>query len=134
MSVVKINAITVPANSGDELAHRFAKRAGAVDSQDGFEGFELLRPNDGRSTWLVVSRWRDEAAFQAWASSPAFTHGHRSMGGEAGETAKPPVGVASEVWSFDVAGGSAHGSAGGSPVDSTDDSTDDSGGPVAPGS
>ncbi|MFP3907549.1 MAG: antibiotic biosynthesis monooxygenase, partial [Acidimicrobiales bacterium] len=27
-SVIKINAITVPADSGDELAERFAARAG----------------------------------------------------------------------------------------------------------
>jgi heme-degrading monooxygenase HmoA len=39
MSVVKINAITVPADSGDELARRFAARAGAVDGHAGFEGF-----------------------------------------------------------------------------------------------
>jgi len=78
MTVVRINAITVPADSGDELARRFAARAGAVDNQDGFEGFELLKPTDGRTTWLVVTRWRDEAAFQAWVSSPAFAHGHRS--------------------------------------------------------
>ena len=63
MTVVKINAITVQANSGDELARRFAARAGAVDDQDGFEGFELLKPTDDRTTWLVVTRWRDEAAF-----------------------------------------------------------------------
>ena len=106
MSIVKINAITVPADSGDELARRFAARAGAVDDQDGFEGFELLQPNDGRTTWLVVSRWRDEESFQAWVSSAAFGHGHRSMdGGEQGRP-QPPVGVSSEVWSFDVAGGS----------------------------
>ena len=58
--VVKINAITVPGEHGGELARRFAERVGAVDSQAGFEGFELLRPTDGRETWLVVSRWRDE--------------------------------------------------------------------------
>ena len=63
MTVVKINAITVPADSGDELARRFAARAGAVDDQDGFEGFELLKPTDGRTTWLVVTRWRDQASF-----------------------------------------------------------------------
>jgi heme oxygenase (mycobilin-producing) len=78
MTVVKINAITVPADSGDELARRFAARAGAVDDQDGFEGFELLKPADGRTTWLVVTRWRDDASFEAWLSSPAFGHGHRS--------------------------------------------------------
>ena len=54
--VIKINAITVPADSGDELARRFAARAGAVDDQDGFEGFELLQPTDDRTVWLVVTR------------------------------------------------------------------------------
>ena len=48
MTVIKINAITVSSDSGDELARRFAARAGAVDNQDGFEGFELLQPTDDR--------------------------------------------------------------------------------------
>ena len=101
MTVIKINAITVPADSGDELAQRFAKRAGAVDGQDGFEGFELLQPTDDRCTWLVVTRWRDEDAFQAWVSSPAFGAGH-AHGGDAPK----PVGLSSELWSYTVAGGS----------------------------
>ena len=107
MTVIKINAITVPADSGDELARRFAARAGAVDDQDGFEGFELLKPTDDRTTWLVVTRWRDEDAFNAWVSSPAFAHGHRSEAPkEDGGGGKPPVGVSSEVWNYEVAGGS----------------------------
>jgi heme oxygenase (mycobilin-producing) len=104
MTVVKINALTVPADSGDELARRFAARAGAVDSQDGFEGFELLRPTDSRTTWLVVTRWRDEQAFEAWQNSPAFGQGHRTAGGQA--EGRPPAAVSSELWSFDIAGGS----------------------------
>src|SRR6202030_4048342 len=76
MTVIKINAITVPENSGDELARRFAARAGAGDDQEGFGGFELLRPTDGRLQWLVVTRWRDEETFNAWVNSPAFSHGH----------------------------------------------------------
>ncbi len=107
MTVVKINAITVPADSGDELARRFASRAGAVDDQDGFEGFELLQPTDERTTWLVVTRWRDEEAFQAWVSSPAFAHGHRSAAEREGEPERPHVGVSSELWSYVPAGGSA---------------------------
>ena len=108
MTVVKINAITVPADSGDELARRFAARAGAVDSQDGFEGFELLKPADDRTTWLVVTRWRDEESFKAWLSSPAFSHGHRSEAERAGTGEAPrPVGVHSELWSYETAGGSA---------------------------
>jgi heme oxygenase (mycobilin-producing) len=106
MTVVKINAITVPADSGDELGRRFAARAGAVDSQDGFEGFELLKPTDDRTTWLVVTRWRDEEAFQAWVNSPAFGHGHRSASERAGGAAQQPVGVHSELWSYEPAAGS----------------------------
>jgi heme-degrading monooxygenase HmoA len=106
MTVVKINAITVPADSGDELARRFAARAGAVDSQEGFEGFELLKPTDDRTTWLVVTRWRDEEAFNAWVSSPAFSHGHRSQAEREGGEAPKPVGVHSEVWTYETAGGS----------------------------
>ena len=99
MTVIKINAITVAADSGDELAKRFAARAGAIDNQDGFEGFELLQPID-------VTRWRDDAAFKAWVSSPAFGQGHRSAQERSGGQAPPPVGVSSELWSYEVAGGS----------------------------
>jgi heme-degrading monooxygenase HmoA len=107
VTVVKINAITVAAGSGDELARRFAARAGAVDDQDGFEGFELLKPADERTTWLVVTRWRDEEAFKAWVTSPAFAHGHRSAAERAGGEAPPAVGSHSELWSYEIAGRSA---------------------------
>jgi heme oxygenase (mycobilin-producing) len=107
MTVVKINAITVQPDSGDELARRFAARAGAVDDQEGFEGFELLKPADARTTWLVVTRWRDEASFERWLHSPAFGHGHRSESERQGGDAPAPVGVSSELWSYVIAGGSA---------------------------
>ena len=100
MTVIRINAITVPESGGGELARRFAERAGAVDSADGFEGFELLRPTDDRQTWLVVTRWRDKEAFEAWVASPAFAHGHRGVSGEGKD--HPPVGTHSELWSYAV--------------------------------
>src|ERR1700722_16875172 len=107
MTLVKINAISVPADSGDELARRFAARAGAVDDQDGFEGFELLKPTDDRTTWLGGTRGRGEESFRAWLNSPAFGHGHRSQAEREGGQAPPPVGVSSELWSYEPAGGSA---------------------------
>jgi heme-degrading monooxygenase HmoA len=103
VTIIKINAITVESDSGDELAHRFAARAGAVDDQDGFEGFELLKPTDDRKTWLVLTRWRDEDSFNAWVSSPAFAHGHRSAAERDGGDAPKPVGVHSEVWNYEIA-------------------------------
>ena len=101
MTIVKINAITVPEDSGDELGRRFAARAGAVDDQDGFEGFELLKPTDGRTTWLVVTRWRDEESFQAWVNSPAFGHGHAGHR-PAAPAHGGPVSVSSELWSYET--------------------------------
>ena len=102
MTVIRINAITVPAGSGDELARRFAARIGAVDHQDGFEGFELLQPTDGRTTWLVMTRWRDEEAFQAWVSSASFSHGHAGANAPHGAEQRP-VAMSSELWSYAIA-------------------------------
>ena len=104
MSIVKINAITVPTDSGDELAHRFAARAGAVDNQDGFEGFELLQPTDERTTWLVITRWRDEKSFQDWVASKNFGQGHGPAAGT-GKEERKPVGLSAELWSYRIAGG-----------------------------
>ena len=124
MSVVKINAITVPPERSDELAARFAARAGEVGKADGFEEFQLLRPTDDRSTWLVYTRWRDEASFRSWVDSPAFGRGHRrgegqgeavqgqAVQGEGHGGGRPPgaeggghpgpVATGSELWAFDV--------------------------------
>ena len=96
VSIVKINAITVPRERFEEFARRFASRAGKVSNAEGFESFELLRPNDDREVCLVLTRWRSEEDFQAWMSSADFTAGH-AQHREGG-----PVGTASEIWSFDV--------------------------------
>lgn len=102
MSIIKINALSVPADpeQGDELVRRFANRAQAVDQADGFEGFDLLRPSDERTTWLVVTRWRDEEAYAAWASSRENRMAHAKAG-----TGPVPIATAAELWSFDVVGG-----------------------------
>jgi heme-degrading monooxygenase HmoA len=96
MSVVKINAITVPKERHDELEARFAARAGAVSGAPGFEAFELLRPADDRDVFLVYTRWATEDDFQAWMASAAFGHGHQAHG------AQGPVSTESELWAFDV--------------------------------
>ena len=97
MSFVAITAITVPAGQGDELAKRFAARAGQVDKQDGFEEFQLLRPADDKNTWFVYTRWRDESAFKAWVESQAFGAGHaKAEGGDR------PVASGSELLQFTV--------------------------------
>ena len=96
MSVVRINAITVPKDKADELERRFAARAGEVAKSPGFEAFELLRPTDERDEFLVYTRWRSAADFDAWANSAAFSKGHKAHATEG------PVSNQSALWSFDV--------------------------------
>ena len=103
MSVVKINAVTVPEGMGEEFIERFAKRAGSVENQPGFEEFLLLRPTDGKSPFYVFTRWESEEAFQAWMSGRDFAAAHGQDGAAEG-TPPPsgPPGVSAELLSFDV--------------------------------
>jgi len=71
MSVVKINAISVPPQAAATLEERFAARAHTVDGADGFLGFQLLRPVAGEDRYFVVTHWRDDAAFEAWRDGDA---------------------------------------------------------------
>jgi heme oxygenase (mycobilin-producing) len=96
VSIVKINAITVPRERFAEFEQRLVSRAGRISGAPGVEAFELLRPNDDREVCLVVTRWRSEEDFQAWRTGPEFkaAHAQHHEGG--------PIGTASEIWSFDV--------------------------------
>lgn len=97
MSYVAINVLTVPEGAGATLEERFAARQGAVDNAPGFERFELLRPLQGTSDYLVYTRWRSEADFTAWRESQAFGQGH------AGSSSSKPAASGSSVWGFEVA-------------------------------
>lgn len=94
MSVVKINAITVPAEAGPELERRFANRHGAVDSAPGFISFKLLRPVSGDERYFVVTEWESDEAFHAWRDGPM-------MAAHSGERAKP-VSSGAELLEFEV--------------------------------
>lgn len=125
MSIVKINVLTVPEEQRETLEKRFAARAGTVESSDGFEWFELLRPVEGTDTYLVYTRWRTEEDFQKWMSgrgqaahAGASGSGGPGAGGpgaggpgaggsgeggsaEGGERPKPAA-TGATLWSFEV--------------------------------
>ncbi|TQS20963.1 antibiotic biosynthesis monooxygenase [Microbispora hainanensis] len=123
-SVVKINVLTVPEEMRRELEKRFANRAGMVESADGFEWFELLRPVEGSDRYLVYTRWRSEEDFRRWQESRAFQAGHAQAAAEAGTQGhghgqaqaqaqgqaqghghghgQGPAATGSELWTFEV--------------------------------
>ncbi|WP_024795130.1 antibiotic biosynthesis monooxygenase family protein [Tomitella biformata] len=94
MTVVKINAIEIPAGSGPELEQRFAARAGAVEGSPGFIRFQLLRPVQGEDRYFVVTEWESEEAFQGWS-------GGRAQAAHAGEQRKP-VATGAALLEFEV--------------------------------
>ena len=111
MSVVKINAITIPEGMGPQLEGRFAGRAKMVEQFDGFEDFQLLRPTEGESRYFVYTRWASEEHFQAWMNSQDFEQGHGSGHGadgnrvarRVGEAARTkPVAQGADLMSFEV--------------------------------
>ncbi|WP_409184570.1 antibiotic biosynthesis monooxygenase family protein [Amycolatopsis sp. VS8301801F10] len=94
MAVVKINAIEVPEGAGPELEKRFAARLHSVDDQEGFLGFELLRPVAGETRYFVYTKWETEEHYQAWAKGPARE-------AHAGERQKP-VASGANLLEFEV--------------------------------
>ncbi len=95
MSVVVINAITVPQDSGPELEKRFAARKHSVDQEPGFEGFQLLRPTAGESRYFVVTQWASREHFEAWRDGRAAAAHQRSDG-------QRPVGTGADLMEFEV--------------------------------
>ena len=107
MSVVKINAITIPEGMGPQLESRFAGRAKMVEGFEGFEDFQLLRPTEGEDRYFVYTRWASEADFENWKNSQDFSKGHgtgQADGNttEGGEQARQPVAQGADLMSFDV--------------------------------
>ena len=94
MSVVKINAIEVPQGAGPELEQRFAARKHSVDSEPGFEGFQLLRPVAGENRYFVVTTWATEEDFAAWRDGNARA-AHAGQG-------KKPVATGASLLEFEV--------------------------------
>ena len=95
MSIVVINAVTVPEEGRADFEERFAARAGKVSKAPGFEAFELLRPAEG-GRYLVYTRWASEEEFRAWMKSAQFSAAH------ARHADRGPVSAESEVWQFEV--------------------------------
>lgn len=106
MSVVKINAISVPEGMGPQLEGRFAGRAKMVEQFEGFEDFQLLRPTEGEDRYFVYTRWASEADFQNWMNSQDFAKGHGESKNDTDDSQenKPrkPVSQGAALLCFDV--------------------------------
>ena len=89
-----INRLPVKEGAADQIVERFAGSGGHVHGFPGFVSMEVLRADD---EVLVITRWRDREAFDAWVGSDEFKQAHGSGGGGDLLSGRPQMG------SYDVA-------------------------------
>ena len=88
MSVVKINALEIPPQAGDEIVKRFTARLGSLADVAGFEGFELLKPTgENELRWFVYTRWADQASYEAWRDGDGARASHAEEATDGGQAA-----------------------------------------------
>lgn len=77
MLVVMVRIPIGSAKDAETLEARFRNRAGLVDNQPGFIGFELLK---GKDEFISVTRWATRESLDNWmqSQSHAAAHGHTS--------------------------------------------------------
>ncbi len=117
MAVVKINALEIPPNAGDEIVKRFSDRMSSLSDVKGFLGFELLRPTAETETrWFVYTRWSDQESYDEWRDGDGARAAHARPGGdgeratgntgegEAGDESPgpPPVSMGATLLEFEV--------------------------------
>ncbi len=72
------NRVPVLPEWHEQFEERFRTRAGQVDTQPGFVSMQVLRPADADSPYVILTTWRDKAAFNAWVGSEDFRLAHQN--------------------------------------------------------
>lgn len=73
---VSISRLRVEAAAADTLVAAFRHRAHLVDDVDGFADLQVLQSDRDPTEVLLLSRWRDRAAFAAYMRSDAHRSSH----------------------------------------------------------
>lgn len=64
-----MSRLRVPAEHAEALVRAFRARVGLVDEADGFVDLQVWQSDRDRGELIMVSRWRDRAAFTAYMRS-----------------------------------------------------------------
>ena len=79
--IAVINRLPVKEGMADPVVERFANSRGHVQDFPGFVSMEVLRSGAADEV-LVITRWREKAAFDSWVQSEEFSRVHGQGGGE----------------------------------------------------
>ncbi|WP_059172933.1 antibiotic biosynthesis monooxygenase [Bacillus sp. FJAT-27445] len=73
--LVVMNNIPVTDEGRPVFEYRFKNRAGKIENTPGFQAIRVLRPIKS-NTYVILTAWDDELAFQRWKDSAAFGKSH----------------------------------------------------------
>ncbi|WP_053365491.1 antibiotic biosynthesis monooxygenase family protein [Bacillus sp. FJAT-27245] len=73
--LVVMNNIPVTDEGRPVFEYRFKIRAGKIENTPGFQAIRVLRPIKS-NTYVILTAWEDELAFQRWKESNDFGKSH----------------------------------------------------------
>lgn len=95
MTFVNITALNYPEGMEQQVEDSFAGRSEAVDREDGFVSFQLLRPVKGENRYFVCTTWETKEYFDRWMEKRAA-----NKSDEKAQQRHPDMSV--DVMEFDV--------------------------------
>jgi heme oxygenase (mycobilin-producing) len=66
---VSMSRLRIEVGRSDDLVAAFARRAGLVESHEGFVDLQVWRSDRDPTELIMVSRWRDKDAFREYMKS-----------------------------------------------------------------
>ena len=76
---VSLSRLRVPQERAPELVAAFRRRARLVEQADGFKDLQVWQSDRDETELIMVSRWRDRAAFRTYMRSEAHATSHRRI-------------------------------------------------------
>jgi heme oxygenase (mycobilin-producing) len=73
---VSMSRLRIEPDRAPELVAAFRRRAGLVDAFEGFVDLQVWQSDRDPGELVMVSRWRDRAAFRAYMRSDAHAESH----------------------------------------------------------
>lgn len=85
---MSLSRLRVEEERATELVAAFRRRAHLVDHAEGFVDLQVWRSDRDPSEIVMVSRWRDRAAFKAYMRSDAHRASHERIDPDLGRAIK----------------------------------------------
>jgi heme-degrading monooxygenase HmoA len=76
---VSMSRLQVDVGRSDDLVAAFGRRAGLVESHEGFVDLQVWRSDRDPSEVIMVSRWRDKDAFREYMRSDDHRVSHERI-------------------------------------------------------